>query len=391
MRRKAAIVGIGQTEFYKASGRTEWELALEAIQAALADAGIDARSVDGLVRYSYDNITPAMVVRSFGMPDVRWFSDIPFGGTAQCGTIAQAAAAIEAGIASTVVIWRALNERSGVRYGRAERNIAAEGERVYASGDRSPSGQFSGPYGLHVPGQVFSMWARRYAYEASLDEEQLSRVLGTIAVQQRRYANANPHAMMRDRPLDMEGYLKGRMISAPLRLFDYCLESDAAAAIVMTSADTARTLRSDPVYVMAAQQSLFPHSEPITVYAKNLLVRTGSGNVDKLFRDAGVTRQDVGFAQFYDATSYTVLNSLEEYGFAERGEGWRHILEAGTGLDSPLPINTHGGHLSEGYIHGLNHVTEAVRQLRGTASSQVRNAQVGFLGCNGGSAAILAR
>jgi len=391
MRSKAAIVGIGQTPFYKASGRSEWELAIEAIQLALDDAGLKPDAVDGLVRYSYDNVTPAMVVRALDIPDVRWFGEVPFGGTAQCAVVAQASAAIAAGICETVVIWRALNERSGVRYGRAERHIASQGELLPAAGDRTPSGQFSGPYGLQVPGQVFSLWAQRYAYEANLDRDRFAEVLGTIAVQQRRYANGNPHAMMHDRSLDMETYLQGRMISEPLRLFDYCLESDAAAALVLTRASTARALRPDPVYVLAAQQSLYPNAEPITVYAPDLLQRTGPGNVEKLFRDAGVTQRDVSFAQLYDATTYTVLNSLEVYGFAPRLQGWSQVLETGIGLDSPLPVNTHGGLLSEGYIHGLNHITEAVRQLRGTASNPVRGAQVGFLGCNGGSAALLAR
>ncbi len=391
LRKTSAIVGIGQTAFSRNSGRSEWQLALEAILAALADAGLEARDVDGLVRYSYDNVTPAMVVRGLGMTDVRWFSDIPFGGTAQCGVIAQAAAAIHAGIARTVVIWRALNERSGVRYGRAERHIASAGDVVEAAGDKSPSGQFAGPYGLHVPGQCMALWAQRYAYEAGLDAERFATVLGTIAVQQRAYASNNPLAMMRDKPLDMAGYLAGRMISEPLRLFDYCLETDGAAALVITSAETARALRPDPVYVLAAQQSLFPHSEPITVYAQDLMVHTGPGNTQKLFVDAGVTHQDLSFAQFYDATSFMVMSDLETYGVARPGEGWRHVLEQGTGLDAPLPINTHGGHLSEGYIHGMNHITEAVRQLRGTASNQVRNAEVALLGCNGASAAVLAR
>jgi acetyl-CoA acetyltransferase len=391
IRHKTAIVGIGQTEFSRDSGRSEWQLAQEAILAALADAGLEARDVDGLVRYSYDNVTPAMVVRGLGMTDVRWFSDIPFGGTAQCGVLAQAAAAIHAGIAKTVVVWRALNERSGVRYGRAERHIAADGDRVQAAGDKTPSGQFAGPYGLHVPGQSMALWAQRYAWEAGLDSDRFAEVLGTIAVQQRRYANANPLAMMRDRPLDMEGYLAGRMISQPLRLFDYCLESDGAAALVITGAETARALRDDPVYLLAAHQSLFPHSEPITVYAHDLMMHSGPGNVAKLFEDAGVAREDLSFAQFYDATSFMVLSDLETYGIAAPGRGWLHVLEQGIGLDASLPVNTHGGHLSEGYIHGLNHITEAVRQLRGTASNAVRGAQVGLLGCNGASAALLAR
>jgi len=391
MRGKAAIVGIGQTEFSKSSGRSEWELALEAIQAALADAGLEPADVDGLVRYSYDNVTPAMVVRSLNIPDVRWFSDVPFGGTAQCGVIAQAAAAIASGIARTVVIWRALNERSGVRYGRAERHIAVNGDLVFASGDKTPSGQFSGPYGLHVPGQSMALWAQRYAYEAQLSREQFTSVLGAVAVQQRKFANTNPLAMMRDKPLSMDDYIQGRMISDPLRIFDYCLETDGAAAIVITGAKTARALRADPVYILAAQQSLFTHSEPITVYAEDLMVHSGSGNIDKLFSDAGVNRSQISFAQFYDATSFMVLSDLETYGFAKRSQGGSYILNNGTGNESPLPVNTHGGHLSEGYIHGLNHITEAVRQLRGTASNTVINAEIGLLGCNGASSAILSR
>lgn len=391
MRRKTAVVGIGQTEFSKNSGRTEWELALEAILAALADAGIEPREVDGIVRYAYDNVTPAMLVRTLGIRDLRWYGEIPFGGIAQCGVVAQAAAAIVSGIASTVVVFRALNERSGVRYGRAERNIPSSGDVVYAAGDRSPSGQFSGPYGLLVPGQCMAMWAQRYAYEAGIDTAQLTEALGEIAIQQRRYANTNPAAMMRDRPLDRDAYLAGRMISTPLRLFDYCLESDGAAALVITSADRARGLRPDPVYILAAQQSLYAHSEPITVYAADLTKFSGPGNIDKLYADAGVSPADISFAEFYDATTYAALSGFETYGFAEKGRGWRHVLEKGLDLGSKLPVNTHGGHLSEGYIHGLNHLTEAVRQLRGTAANQVRNAEIGLVGCHGSSSAVLAR
>lgn len=391
MRRKTAIVGIGQTEFSTNSGRTEWELALEAVQAALADAGIAPSEVDGVVRYSYDNVTPAMLVRCLGIKDLRWYGELPFGGIAQCGVIAQAAASIVAGIASVVVVYRALNERSGVRYGRAERNIAAAGEFVYAAGDRTPAGQFSGPYGLHVPGQSMALWTRRYMHEYGMVEDDIVETLGRIAVQQRQYANKNPAAMMRDRPLDMTGYRAGRMISTPLRLYDYCLETDGAAALVLTSAERARALRADSVYVLAAHQSLYPHSEPITVYQSDLTEFGAPGNVAKLYQDAGVTARDISLAGLYDATSFGVLAGIETYGFARKGEGWRYVVENGIGLDSPLPINTHGGHLSEGYIHGLNHLTEAVRQLRGTAANQVKGAELALVGCMGASSAILGR
>ncbi|HME22142.1 MAG TPA: hypothetical protein VKI44_12530 [Acetobacteraceae bacterium] len=391
MYRQTAVVGIGQTDFSKNSGRTEWQLALEAVLAALADAGVEARDVDGIVRYSYDNVTQAMLVRALGIRDLRWYGEIPFGGIAQCGVVAQAAAAIASGIASTVVVYRALNERSGVRYGRAERNIPAIGDIVHAAGDRSPVGQFSGPYGLYVPGQVMALQAQRYAYEAGISLDELSEALCVLALQQRRYANGNPHAMMRERPLDREGYFAGRMISTPLRLYDYCLETDGAAAMVITSAERAKGLRADPVYILASHQSLYPHSEPITVYAADLTRLSGPGNIDKLYADARIAPQDVSVALFYDATSYSALSGFETYGFAERGQGWRYLKDNGMGLDSKLPMNTHGGHLSEGYIHGLNHLTEAVRQLRGTAANQVVGAEIALVGCHGASSAIFAR
>ncbi len=391
MYRKAAIVGIGQTEFSRDSGRSEWQLALEAILAALDDAGLDAASVDGLVRYSYDNVTPPMLVRALGIRDLRWYGEVPLGGTAQCAVLAQAGAAIASGIARTVVVYRALNERSGVRYGRAERHIAPAGDAVVASGDRTPAGQFSGPYGLLVPGQSMALWAQRYAHEAGLDADRFAQVLGRVAVQQRAYAQTNPRAMMRERPLDLEGYLAGRMISTPLRLYDYCLESDGAAAVVLTRADDARALRDDPVWLLAAHQCLFAHSEPISIYPDDVLARSVPGNVEKLYADARVSPADVSFAQFYDATSFMVVSDLETYGFAARGQAWRRVLDEGTGPDASLPVNTHGGHLSEGYIHGMNHITEAVRQLRGTAANPVRDARVGLVGCNGASAALLAR
>jgi acetyl-CoA acetyltransferase len=391
MYRQTAVVGIGQTEFSKESGRTEWELALEAILAAAADAGIETSEIDGIVRYAYDNVTQAMLARTLGIKDLRWYGEIPFGGIAQCGVVAQAAAAIVSGIASTVVVYRALNERSGVRYGRAERNIPADGEFVYAATDKSPSGQFSGPYGLHVPGQVMALWARRYAHMAGIHIDQLSEALGQVAIQQRRYANTNPAAMMRDRVLDWDIYLGSRMISAPLRLYDYCLESDGAAAMIITSADRARALRPDPTYILASQQSLYAHSEPITVYAADLTKFSGPGNIQKLYADARIKPEDVSLAGFYDATSFAALTGLETYGFAPHLTAWRYMIETGTGLDSPLPTNTHGGHLSEGYIHGLNHLTEAVRQLRGVAANQVPNAEIALVGCHGASSAIFAR
>ncbi len=392
MYRKAAIVGIGQTDYSTNSGRTDWQLALQAVIPALRDAQVNPSEVDGIIRYSYDAVTPAMLVRSLGLRDLRFFADVPFGGTASAAVVAQAAAAIASGQASVVLVYRSLNERSGVRYGRAERNIAVSGaDTTVAVTDRSPAGAFSGPYGLLSPGQVMALWAHRYMYVNGLTEEEVTRTLGTVAVQQRQYANRNPDAMMRDRPLDQETYETGRMISTPLRLYDYCLESDGAAAAVLVSADRARGTRSDAAYVLSGGQSLTRHAEPVTVYLRDLLEHAPEQAISRLYEEARISPQDISVAQLYDATSIMVPMGLEMYGLAEKGCAWRHILDHGIGPDSPVPVNTHGGHLSEAYVHGMNHVVEAVRQIRGTSPNQVADADHVLFGSGGSSSVILGR
>lgn len=394
--RKAAITGIGSTDFSADSGRTEWELALQAIRPALADAQVEPHEVDGIVRYSYDSVTQPMLVRSLDIPDLRFFCDLPLGGIASGAVVAHAAAAIAAGQASVVLIYRAMNERSGVRYGRAERSVATAGRtedrpHMTVSGMRNPAGAFSGPYGLLSPGQVMALWTRRYMHEHGLSEADITATLGTVAVQQRRYAQNNENAMMHGRPLDMDGYEQARMISTPLRLYDYCLETDGAAAAVLVSADRARATRDDAAYVLSAGQSMHPHSETLPVYPRDLTRFVPATAIERLYAEAGLTPRDISVAQLYDATSFMVPSALEIYGFAETGRGWRHVLEHGTGPDSPLPVNTHGGHLSEGYIHGMNHILEAVRQIRGASPNQIAGAGNVLFGAQGSSSFILGR
>jgi acetyl-CoA acetyltransferase len=189
-----------------------------------------------------------------------------------------------------------------------------------------------------------------------------------------------------------DDYRAARMISEPLRLFDLCLENDGACAFVVTGADVARALRDDPVYVLSATQTLSPYREPMGIYVTGELLELFPPQcAERLFTGAGVRRSDIDVAELYDATSYMPLRSLESYGFVADGQAWRYVSETGTGPDSPLPVNTHGGHLSEAYLHGMNGVLEAVRQLRGTAVNQVRDASVALAGAPAGSAAILAR
>jgi acetyl-CoA acetyltransferase len=397
IRRDVAIVGIGQTAYGKALQPAAWDLAIEAILAALADAGLAPGDVDGMCRFAppFEPVSEPQLVRALGIPELRFFAESPLGGEA-LGDLAHAAAAVKAGLARTVVVYRALSQSRGGRFGRAD------GRGPGGAGAADPSAtvvvpeednrSFAWPYGLMSPGQLFALWARRYAIVHGLTDEDLTRALGSIAVTQRRYANNNPNAMMRDRKMDWDDYRGARMISEPLRLFDLCLENDGACAYVVTSAEVARTLRDDPVYVLSATQTLSPYREPMGIYVTGeLLELFPPATADRLFEEAGVGRGDIDVAEFYDATSYMPLRSLESYGFVPDGQAWRYVTETGTGPGSPLPVNTHGGHLSEAYLHGMNGVLEAVRQLRGTAVNQVANAEVALVGAPAGSATILAR
>jgi acetyl-CoA acetyltransferase len=307
-----------------------------------------------------------------------------------------------------VVVYRALSQSTGGRFGRADKGgpPGAASPGAASSGAAPPhdppagdvvvaekeNRSFAWPYGLMSPGQLFALWARRYAHVHRLTDEDLTRALGSIAITQRAYARENPAAIMRDRAMTWDDYHAARMISTPLRLFDLCLENDGACALVITSAAIARALRDDPVYVLAATQTLSPYREPMGIYAAGELLELFPPEcARRLFSAAGVTRSDVSVAQFYDATSYMPLRSLESYGFVPDGQAWRYVTETGTGPGSPLPVNTHGGHLSEAYLHGMNGVLEAVRQLRGTAVNQVRGAAVALAAAPAGGAAILAR
>jgi acetyl-CoA acetyltransferase len=390
IRRHVAIVGIGQTAYAKALPGTAWDLAIEAIMAALGDAGIDPADVDGMCRFAppFEPVSEPMLVRALGIRELTFFAESPLGGEALGAVVAHGAAAIMAGLARVVVVYRALSQSKGGRFGRADRDGQPGGDIVVPEEENR---SFAWPYGLMSPGQLFALWARRYASVYALSDEDLTRALGSIAITQRGYASSNPAAMMRDRKLDWDTYRAARMISEPLRLFDLCLENDGACAYVLTSADAARAIRDDPVYVLSATQTLSPYREPMGIYTDDLIELFPPPVAERLFAQAGVTRGDIDVAELYDATSFMTLRSLESYGFAPQGQAWRYVADAGTGPDSPLPVNTHGGHLSEAYLHGMNGVLEAVRQLRGTACSQVAGAEVALVGAPAGSAMILAR
>ncbi|MDT4939776.1 MAG: hypothetical protein QOG80_3447 [Pseudonocardiales bacterium] len=366
----AAIVGIGQTEYSRGSGRDEWSLAVEAIQCALDDCGLAPDDIDGLAHFSYDAVDEAMLVRTFGW-HLRWYSQTAYGGLGAPAVLAHAAAAVASGAARAVICYRSLNGYSGTRYGRAERSVGAGCGDALARGDRAPSGAFAGPYGLLSPGQVMALWARRYQWDAGITEDELCTALARVAVDQRAYAQRNPAAVMRDRPLDEAAYRAARMISTPLRVYDLALETDGAVAVVVAAADVARALDAAPVWIAASTAGLFPYAESISVYGEPRNGPQYRAVADRLYAAAGIAPNDLAAAMIYDATSVSVLLGMEGYGLAPVGEAWREVTEKGIGPDTRVPVNTSGGHLSEAYVHGLNLVVEGVRQCRGTSANQV--------------------
>lgn len=387
---KTSIIGLGQTEFSKNSGRSELKLALEAILAAMADAGLEINDIDGLVRYTWDNTSEAAIVNALGLPSLKYYGETEFGGVNCCGAVAQASAAIEAGLASCVVFYRALNARSGVRLGRGERILVEEGDHLVTRQAEPPGDIYSAPFGLLVPGQHHALYAQAYKGHYGLSDNQFTEMLGSVAVTQRAYANRNPRALLKDKTLSMDDYRAGRVITEPLRIYDYCLETDGAMAMVIVSRERARAMTAKAVDVLAAGQYIFPGSVPMYLYANKAYSLAPEAVAEDLFAKAGVNASEIDVAQIYDATSMMVPIALEDFGFIGRGEAHDFLTAGENGPGGRLPVNTHGGLLSEGYFHGLNTIAEAIRQLRGESPNQT-NAETAFVTLRGASSMVLGR
>jgi acetyl-CoA acetyltransferase len=354
----AAIAGIGATEFSKDSRRSELRLAAEATLAALADAGLDPADVDGLVTFTMDSTAEIALARELGLGDLRFFSHVGYGGGAACGCVLQAVLAITAGIADVVVCYRALNERSGHRFGQV--SLAA----VRAATSSGVDNGWHYPMGLSTPAATVAMIARRYMHDYGATSEDFGRV--TVA--DRRHAATNPKAWFYQRPVTLAEHQASRWIAEPLRLLDCCQESDGAVAVVVTSAERARGLRQRPTVIRAAAQGSSPGQFTMTSYYRDELGLPEMGVVARqLWRQAGIGPVDVRTAVLYDHFTPYVLLQLEELGFCPRGQA-RHFIAGGAiELGGALPLNPHGGQLGEAYIHGMNGIAEAVRQIRGTS------------------------
>jgi len=370
----AAVAGVAATAFSSESQTSELALAIEAIRGALADAGREPADVDGIVRYTYDSSSAQHLIRELGIPRLRYFSEIPFGGSATCAVVAHAAAAIESGLASCVICFRALNGRSGLRLGRAERHLGRD--TLVSEGEMAPGGGvLAAPFGFLAPSHAMAMWAHRYQHLHGLTDEQLRAALGAVAVTQRAYAQRNPRAVTRGRTLSYDEYREGRVICTPLRVFDLCRETDGGVALIVTRADDA----PEGVRILAARQHIEPWQEQVPVYSEEISCLTSPGAVAELLDAASCTAADVDVLGVYDGTTVNVMLALEDFGFCGRGEA-PDLLAAGEhGPGGRIPTNTSGGLLSEGHVHGLNLVMEAVQQLRGRSPNQVDGARTALV------------
>ncbi|GAA3425044.1 lipid-transfer protein [Streptosporangium sandarakinum] len=358
-----AVAGIGATEFSKQSGRSELRLAAEAVFAALDDAGLDPSDVDGLVTYTQDANDEIAVAREVGIGDLTFFSRVHYGGGAACGTVMHAAMAVATGVAETVVCYRAFNERSGRRYGRPDPGLGG------APSSLGLEMSWHVPHGLMTPAAWVAMFARRYMHVHGATSEDFGRV----AVAMRRHAATNPAAWFHDRPITLAEHQASRWIVEPLHLLDCCQESDGAVALVVTSAERARDLRRTPALITAAAQGSGAGQMMMTSYYRDDMTGLPEMGVvgRRLWEQAGFGPEDVQTAVLYDHFTPFVLVQLEELGFCGRGEARHLVADGGIEIDGRLPVNPHGGQLGEAYIHGMNGIAEAVRQVRGTAANQV--------------------
>jgi acetyl-CoA acetyltransferase len=362
---KTAVVGIGQTEFAKRLEATELELACRAIKAALDDAGVHPAEVDALGSYTMEESQEVDVARNLGMGDITYFSQVGYGGGAGCGAVGQVATAIAAGVARVGVVWRSRKR------GDPTKRVWAQVQPRIAD-----HWKYSRPFGLIRPVDEVAMLMRRYMHEYGATRDHLAN----IALAARRHAGRNPRAVMHGRPLTREQYMDARWISEPLCLFDNCLESDGALAVVIARADRARDCPHPPAYIHAWSQGLSRQHQPMTNYhSENPLESTSAAAAANLWRQSDFKPKDVQVAQIYDAFTPLILFSLEAYGFCGRGEAAAFSEGGALELGGRLPINTSGGSLSEAYIHGMNLVTEAVRQIRGTSTAQVANCKVSLV------------
>ncbi|MGE7781650.1 thiolase C-terminal domain-containing protein [Peribacillus sp. NPDC097264] len=376
-----AIVGVGYTEFLRQSGRSVLDLASEACSKAVFDAGMELKDIDGVVSFSVlgDSVPSESVATALGLPKQNYILNLNTGGQAPAYTVMLAAMAIEAGLAENILVFRALNGRSGKRIGGM--HVAGE------------AAQFRDPIGYIGQAAYSAMWARRYMIETGATIEDIA----AVPIAQRKYAMLNDRAIIK-KLLTFEDYLDSPMIADPFRKVDCTPEVDGACAMLVTSLKNARQLNHTPAVIEGAAY-ICGSGSGLDMNDSLLwgdLTRNYTSILSKpLFESAGLKPSDVDFAELYDCFSSAVLIALEGLGLVGRGEAGALIRAGETGIDGRLPVNTHGGLLCEGYVHGMNTLAEAVLQIQGRGGDrQVPKANIGVVTSGNqvdGSALLLRR
>ncbi|HEY1517973.1 MAG TPA: hypothetical protein VGF91_16225 [Solirubrobacteraceae bacterium] len=382
----AVIAGIGETEYVRGTPKSLERLYIEAALAACEDAGIDPTTIDGIIvpgsRGKVEDL-----INGLGANDVRFGCRSEVGGAAPVASIGLALAAIRSGQAERIVISAARLGYSVSRVGTGGDAVLAELKRIFPS--PLIRSELEYPYGLLTLIHAYSLHVKRWMEVYGIDRE----ALATVSLTTRRHAQLNPRAYMRGRPLTHADYDSSPVVCDPLRVLDCCLETDGAAAIVITAGDRTAADRRH-IRILAATEG-HPDTPDDIVNRPDLMVMGITKAAPRAFATAGLGPADIDFAEIYDCFTYVVLRQLEEMGFCARGESPRFIRETGISLGGKLPVNTHGGLLSQAHTMGMNHVAEAVRQLRGEAGeAQLERARVGLVTGYGdfadGSIAILA-
>ncbi len=385
MHGKAVVVGVGESEYYKRGGapETEFQLACKAIRRAVEDAGLDLSEVDGLTTYMDQRNSPLRLAEALGLKELRWsMTPLAGGGNNSAAALMCADAAVSAGYARYVVAFRALAQGQFHRLGSGQGG-GGDGARGMAWGR---------PYGLMTPAQECAMHTKRWMHDHGVSQD----ALGSIALACYANAQRNPRAVRYGRPLTREDYHASRWIVEPFHLFDCCQENDGAAALVVTTPERARDLRSTPVSILAAAQGMGPDIGARSFQGK-WFPGTFYENVGKMLWDrAGAKPTDVDAVQMYENFTGPVLMALCEMGFCEPEEVEAFVGDGRLeGPDAALPFNTSGGNLAEAYIHGLEMVSEAVRQVRGDSTCQAPKVELslaaGGPGYAPGSAVLFGR
>jgi acetyl-CoA acetyltransferase len=375
MRREPAIVGVGATPYYyrgQSEPQTVYELIGKAVLSAVADAGLRIGDVDGMAFYA-SGFEPGLIAEQLGIPELNFASTVAAQGGGSAGILDLAAMAIETGRASTVVCIGAC-QQSERRYGLSLANLAPTPDSVWHKAA-----------GLKGPGHALALLARRHMHKYGTRREAFAEVV----MASRAYAETRPTALRR-KPLTLDEYMAAPMLADPLCRLDFCLETDGALAFVVTSAERARDLAQRPVHIAASAhggsrdwgRAFFWLNMPDEAFA----TAGGEHVARRLFAKAGIEPANIDVALLYDHFSPLVIMQLEDYGFCARGEGGAFVESGAIRRGGAIPVNPHGGHLSEAYVIGMTHIREAVEQLRGVAVNQIADAQFALV--SGGPAPI---